>query len=227
MKAYAIVIENHQVSEKAFQKLKQSTEMDILRFDAITPDNLDQLMDIFKLKWNYPWDKPILDIATGLIKSPYTVRSDKAKKSKIACAVSHYVLWEMVVVLNEPILILEHDAVFTRRFDLTPNTIPYDILGINDPRGATRRSADFHQKVQNSKDRFLKTPWIDDLKVPQGLAGNSAYIIKPEGARSLIRLVKQYGLWPNDAIMCRQLVPSMGVSKSYYTKIQKTESTTT
>lgn len=227
MKKYAIVIKNHPVSEKAFQNLQKSIQQEIYRFDAITPDNLDETMSILNLKWNYPWDNPVLDIASGLKKYPYQVRNEKAKLAKISCAVSHYVLWSMTAALNEPILVLEHDAIFTRNMDINPNTIPYDIVGINDPRGATRRSLDFHQKVQSEPGPFVKVPWIDDLQVPQGLAGNSAYIVKPQGAKTLTDLVKEYGLWPNDAIMCRQLAPNMGVTKKYYTKIQKTESTTT
>ena len=70
-------------------------------------------------------------------------------------------------------------------------------------------------------------PWIDDQTIPQGLAGNSAYIITPAGAEQLIKLVKEYGLWPNDAIMCRQLVRRLGVTKKFYTHIQNLRSTTT
>ena len=69
-------------------------------------------------------------------------------------------------------------------------------------------------------------PTIDEYYIPQGLAGNSAYIIKPEAARQLIDLVKIHGLWPNDAIMCKQLIKKMGVSKNFYTKIQGLPSTT-
>ena len=70
-------------------------------------------------------------------------------------------------------------------------------------------------------------PTIDDISVPQGLAGNSAYIIKPAGAKQMIELVDEYGLWPNDAIMCKQLVKGLGVTKKFYTKVQRTRSTTT
>ena len=82
--------------------------------------------------------------------------------------------------------------------------------------------------MNNNPDQFQDVPWVDDDRLtPQGLAGNSAYIIKPEGARALIDLVQKFGLWPNDAIMCRQLIPSLGISKKIYTTIQKLESTTT
>jgi len=33
----------------------------------------------------------------------------------------------------------------------------------------------------------------------------------------LIAAVQRYGLWPNDAIMCKQLVPRMGVTKMHFT----------
>jgi len=69
-------------------------------------------------------------------------------------------------------------------------------------------------------------PDIDEFNVPQGLAGNSAYIIKPAGANNLLNAVKEHGLWPNDAIMCKQLIPRLGVTKEYYTRVQGLPSTT-
>ena len=69
-------------------------------------------------------------------------------------------------------------------------------------------------------------PTIDDLTIPQGLPGNSAYIIKPSGAKKMLDLVKEFGAWPNDALMCKQLIQSIASSKIYYTKVQGTPSTT-
>lgn len=225
MKHYAIVLQNNRISEEAYKTLQSSTKENIMRFDAVQPDESDSLLGIFDIQWNYPWDKPTLDIASGLRKSPYPTKNPKAR---IACALSHYTLWQMCLALKEPIVILEHDAYFNREIDFDPNQFRgFDIIGLNDPRGATRRSVDFHNKVQAQEARIVKTPWIDDQQVPQGLAGNSAYIIKPEGAKKLLSLVKSMGLWPNDAIMCRQLIPGLGVTKFYYTKVQGTRSTTT
>ena len=224
MKHYAIVLKNNPISEEAYKRLQNSTKENVMRFDAIVPDEVDGLLRMFDIQWNYPWDKPILDIATGLKKSPYPTKNPKAR---IACALSHYTLWQMCVALKEPIVVLEHDAIFTRDIDFDPSQFKFDIIGLNDPRGATRKSGDFHAKVQAQDARIVKVPWIDDQQVPQGLAGNSAYIIKPEGAKKLMELVKSCGLWPNDAIMCRQLIPTLGVTKTYYTKVQGTRSTTT
>ena len=82
--------------------------------------------------------------------------------------------------------------------------------------------------ILKNKQAFQLTPYVDeDMKVPQGLAGNSAYFIKPEGAEQMISLVYKYGMWPNDALMCRQLVNGLGVTRKFYTKVQGLKSTTT
>ena len=71
-------------------------------------------------------------------------------------------------------------------------------------------------------------PYIDDKDVPQGLAGNSAYVITPKGARKLLDKVDEIGMWPNDALMNRQFFPWMQVVYPYYTEVQKgLKSTTT
>ena len=52
-------------------------------------------------------------------------------------------------------------------------------------------------------------------------------IIKPSGAIRMLKLVEEFGLWPNDAIMCRQLFPDLYVTRKFYTTIQNLKSTTT
>jgi GR25 family glycosyltransferase involved in LPS biosynthesis len=175
------------------------------------------------ITWNYPWKGLHEDKDTGLIKSAYTTANPKAR---IACACSHYSLWSESAVTNRTILIMEHDALFIKKLDFDPNDTKAIIIGINNPIGATRKASLFNEIVQENTQQFQLVPVIDDEKVPQGLAGNSAYIIKPEGAKKLLELVNNYGLWPNDAIMCRQLIPKLGVTKDYYTKVQGLQSTT-
>ena len=84
----------------------------------------------------------------------------------------------------------------------------------------------FFTEVNRNKDYIQRPPVIDYTHVPQGIAGNSAYIMKPSGAKKMLDLVDEYGLWPNDALMCRQLVPTLGVTKQYYTKVLGFGSTT-
>jgi hypothetical protein len=229
MKAVAIVVSGNATSEFGYSRLVETSKQvgnnfDILKCNAITPDNVDYFMGNASLTWNYPWVGSYEDPATGLLKSAYNTANQKAR---IACACSHYNIWSESAFNDITILVMEHDAMFIKKLDFNPEDTNANIIGINSPLGATRKANLFHKIVQETKSEFQLVPIIDDDKIPQGLAGNSAYIIKPEGARRLLELVEEYGLWPNDAIMCRQLIPKLGITKTYYTKVQGLESTTT
>lgn len=231
MKAYVITIEGNEISETASQHCIESSwrvknEFPIERFDAIVPSEVKALMQHrYNIEWNYPWEGEVLDFATGLAKKAYPTRN---KDARIACALSHLALWEQCFDEREPILVLEHDAIFTKKLPYESLLKSrYGIIGINEPFGATRMATVFHRMVQESKTEVANVPRIDNINIPQGLAGNSAYIIKPWAAEEMLELVNEYGLWPNDALMCYQLFPLLGVSKTYYTKVQRTASTTT
>ena len=230
MKAYVITIEGNEVSENGAQTCIESSwqhknEFSIEKFDASIPKNVDYEMQTFLLEWDYPWSGEVLDFASGLKKTAYQTRNPKAR---IACALSHYRLWKKSVEEMEDILVLEHDAVFISKvpYNRILDT-QYGIIGLNDPRGATRKSSAFHSMVQNGMNEVTQVPRIDAQNVPQGLAGNSAYIIKPWAADEMMNLVNEYGLWPNDAIMCYQLFPLLGVTRKYYTRLQGLQSITT
>ena len=199
-------------------------------FNAVTPNEVDELMSGLRIEWKYPWTGEVNDIKSGLTLRAYQTADPK---KRMACFLSHYCLWEKTIKSGEPMLILEHDAMF-----ISKKPIPFDdildsgfeIIGINEPFGATRLSQVFHENVQKEhfcKNDVVRAPLIDDIKVPQGIAGNSAYIITPKGAYTMIKLTKEHGAWPNDALMCRQLIFGLGVTKTYYTKIQRIKSTTT
>lgn len=229
MKAYAIVIKDNDVSELGYETLVKSSEamgntFEIERYDAVTPDlAINRLRDV-GVKWNYPWDKSVRDMASGLLKSPYPTKN---RNARIACALSHYNLWKKCHSSDETFLIMEHDAVWKKKLSEWVTVDPiYDIIGINDPRGATRRSRQFHDLLQAREALVNRPPVIDEDYVPQGIAGNSAYVMNTSGASKMLKLVKEYGLWPNDALMCRQLVKTLGTSKTYYTGVQGLPSTT-
>lgn len=147
-------------------------------------------------------------------------------KKKIACTLSHLRLWKKCVELNEEIMILEHDALFVRSFK--PFKWDGGVLGLNNPLGATRLSKVFYAKAEASEDGVSDCPFVDEQNVPQGLAGNSAYIIKAAFAERLINKVEEVGIWPNDALMCNQLFPNeLKIITPFYTKVQGGISTTT
>ena len=229
MKAYAITITGHSVSVAGYDRLVESSwavgnNFTINKFDAITPYRVDSSMKHHGVKWNYPWVGEDIDIATGLTKSAYKTKNPQAR---VACALSHYLLWRTCVELNENVLILEHDAIFTQAIDFDVNDSNMTIVGINNPLGATRKARNFYNAIVSNPKWIQPVPSIDNHDIPQGLAGNSAYIIKPIGAQKMLDVVDEHGLWPNDAIMCKQLVPRIGVTKKFYTTIQGLASTTT
>jgi GR25 family glycosyltransferase involved in LPS biosynthesis len=217
-------------------------------------------------KLRYTWPKTQaedgIDFSTGIYKRAYAA-ADWRKVA--ACTISHMKLWQHCIDLNEPIMILEHDAYFISRFQFSKiamcgkmdeDNVPYGygdtdnfdivgewtggICGLNDPRGATRKSSIFHSKLLNilgvatnqnrDKAGLVTVPYVDelgDIPLPSGLAGNSAYIIKPWAAKKLLEKTSEIGIWPNDALMCRQFFPWLQQYYPYFTKVQGSPSTTT
>lgn len=199
-------------------------EFDLNSFDAFRPEEVKRYMEVAGLVWTYPWNKSITCPWTGLKLHPYKTRNPEAR---MACFMSHYLLWHRCAKGNEPYLILEDDALFIEKLPKDFNRGDFGVVGINDPRGATRLAGYYHEQVQSFSNHIIITPpWVDaDPLVPQGLPGNSAYIISPTLASLLCDKAREIGCWPNDALMCRQLFPWLGVSTTYYTKVQGRPST--
>ena len=230
MKSYIITLTEDEVSTDATTKAIMSShavenDFKIDIFDATIPEHVDQQMELYDLKWNWPWEQLQLDVQSGLMKQPYLTAH---RKKRIACFLSHYRLWKSCVIENQPLLVFEHDVVFTSKVpvDILEKS-KYSVIGLNDPRRATRKSDMYHDAVQSGAGSVCPCPKIDVDNVAQGLAGNSAYYIKPQGAQKLLDLVDEYGAWPNDAIMCRQMMPGqLGQLRKYCTTVQRMISTT-
>lgn len=237
IKACAIRVRDNIISETQSENLIRSSEdienpFTINVIDAATPEDINQLMLRHGVRWNYPWINEEYDDEIKVFKRPYKTKKQEAK---IACALSHYLLWKQCTIEKIPFLILEHDSVFLRQLSSDAlkmiNASNKMFIGINDPRRATRRAPDFHKAVQKTSNEniVVECPWVEkDFSVIQGLAGGSAYIIKPKGASALIDAVNRFGLWHNDAFICHQMFPQMlGVTKTYFTKIQDRAISTT
>ena len=231
MKAFAIVVPDNKTSMAGFQELNDSYDKyghndGLQMHEAISVDKVEMIAAGNGLNWNYPWEGKVSDLKSGLIKSAYTTADPR---KRISCFVSHWYLWQKCVKLDEMILILEHDSRFIKKLpaDSTFARADFDIIGINAPSMATRKSKIYHDMILERVDFFQPVPRIDEFNIPQGLAGNSAYVIKPAGAKLMLELSQEYGMWPNDALMCYQLVPKLGVTRNFYTRIQGLRSTTT
>lgn len=232
MKAFIITLKDNKTSETAAKICFDSSKdvgntFPIQYFQAVDKEHAEEGLKKLDNEWTYPIRGSRIDEKTGLHLSAY--RTADIRK-RIGCALSHYKLWQMCHDWNNPILVLEHDARFVRRLDLenvVEESEGFDILGINNPLKATRKASLFHDIVTKNPARYQDIPWVDEEQVPQGLAGNSAYIMKPEGAEQMLSLVDEHGFWPNDALMCKQLVSGLGVTRTFYTHVQMLRSTTT
>ena len=205
-------------------------------FTAVTPETIEDDLKLFEnfdpknFKWKWPTDpsEDHLDMQTGLYKFCY---SAKSQDKKVACSLSHMLLWDLCVSDDKPIIVFESDARMLRSIDEKDLEMfkGNKVVGLNDPRGATRRGNLFHQTLR-TKSGVQKVPTIntpDENPMPQGLAGHSAYYIEPEGAKELLDKVGTYGMYPNDAYMCKELFPWIRVVYPYYTRISGESSTTT
>ena len=247
MDAYIISITNNHESTVATRRLllsikESKSDINAFIYDAVTPKNLGECMNkVFPkssilppISYTYPTEGSRFDMKSGLQLSAYPT---KDLRKRISCFMSHYNLWLKCITDDKPIMILEHDALFINKFEYSKieDRFNGDILALNSPIGATRRATLYdskvkerHEKKANKKESsVILVPWIDDKIVPQGLPGNSAYIIKPAGAKKLVELTAEHGIWPNDAIMCKQLMPGkLQQVYPWYTKVQKIDSHT-
>ena len=217
MKAFVISIPGHQDSQihadTCIQSVKDTnSELDIEKFTAIVPETM------WQVDWKWPYSKKKVCPTTGMTLKAYKTY-DMSKR--IAAAGSHYKLWQKSVELNETIMILEHDAIFTRQFK--PFKFEGGAISINNPDHATFNWK-LYDKLDNSGEQ--EVPWVADKNIPQGLPGHSAYIIKPDAAEKICSLQDTIGWWPNDAIMCKQLCTWLRSYKPYFTKVQGIKSTT-
>lgn len=266
--AYIITLIDDAASMKAAKRCIESiydTKSYIEPFIYPAVDHTKAEDELYKrnLEWEYPIAIP--EQRFNMVLTPYkTTNINK----RIACALSHLNLWEMISEKIEPFknaIILEQDAVFERSFELK-DYLYFDavadwefVCSLNSPINATRKSTQFdkalkqsqkedNKDLQDVKIEFKKEfgvelaeedeeladyihypcPYIDDPSIPQGLPGNSAYLITPMAAKKLVdKIHNETGLWPNDAVMCNQFFPDMlYCAYPYYTKVQGNKSTT-
>ena len=229
MKAYIIGDKNNHTSVKAMNRFANTmshfkTSWTIELVQQTSPETLEKDLHPFPgLKWNFPINEEARLDKSGMVLQGY--RTNDVKKV-FACLISHARLWIRSVKLNEPIMVFEHDAKVIRPFD--PNfEWEGGVLGLNDPRGATFNSPQYHVHIASKGPGVHRAPYVTDVSRPQGLAGNSAYIIKPFAAKQLLEKLKETGGWPNDALMCNQHFDWIKVLYPYATGLQRVRSTTT
>lgn len=203
LKGYIISLINNHDATVATRLLIESIEktqsqVDPVILPATTPDTIEEHLEQLGMqgvKYTYPVDasQDGVDINTGLRLTHYETKNIK---SRIACMVSHMRCWQTAIDNDETIVVLEHDALFKRKFDFSSLTKYFKggIMGLNSPIGATRRAYVFDELARKIHG-VQSVPYIDEKDVPQGLAGNSAYVITPKGAKKLLDKVREIGMW--------------------------------
>jgi len=213
LRAYIITLITDEYSVRAARRCRDSAVgIEPVLYPAISANEARDMLERLELQWT--WGRG----GAGMVHHSYGGNDD----ARIGCALSHLMLWCVCYALQEPIMVLEHDAVFVREFE------PFEfdsICMINDPKKATPRWEYWRKKmISRGPGVWQKTVIFPDER-PDGLAGNSAYVIKPHAALSLVELVRKHGLWPNDAIMCRQLIPELQEHYPFITEVQAERST--
>jgi GR25 family glycosyltransferase involved in LPS biosynthesis len=229
MRAFVICLQNHKYSNQVADRCIASAKkvgVHVEKFFGVDKEDAEQVMNAHNLVWTWANKNTAEAVCpkTKLKQHPYRTRDFR---TKIGCSMSHFLLWKKCIELNEPILILEHDSVFLRAL---PSFEFKGICQINDPANATRRGGQWsHSMSKRGKTGVFEKTWVtteQERDVPDGLAGNSAYVIKPWAAQELVDKYYELGVWPNDATMCKQLFPYLEEYFPFITKVIQTESTT-
>ena len=223
MKSFVITLRGHEYSERVAQRCIDSAfGLEIERFDAVTANEAQTVMHDHGLRWTWANNNTSRAVCpiTGLKQHKYG-RLD----AKIGCSMSHYLLWKMCAAQDETFLILEHDAVFIRPMPKPESLYFSELCQINDPRGATPYGGIWSDKMANRPPGVWPKTHVFPDDRPDGLAGNSAYLIKPEAAQKAVDKFHELGVWPNDATLCRQLF-YLAECYPFITRVEQEVSTT-
>lgn len=181
IKGYVITLPNYAVSTVLTERCMTSGRKygwDLELFEGVDGHKVmsDDEWDLYNIKVN----------KTDLYLAGYSLQPGAR-----GCFFSHWMLWYTCVRLDRPIGIFEHDAVF---YKPPPPTIPddCDVLKLNRRLGLP------------PYDPRTKDP----IPLPSGKCweGACAYILKPSGAKKLIRWVHKYGMSPPDQLMAENVL---------------------
>jgi hypothetical protein len=194
------------------------------------------------LPWTWPTKKEqeCIDFKTGLYKW-FDPDLDQAKA--ISNTVSHMRAWQYCIDINQPIIVMENNVSWNRKYDhsnLTkesrykikeeaayPNHNGFNggIVSLKTPDLNFRHSEKYIEAI-NSKPRGLHpiipiytagTKWSN---YPQSLIDSGTYLITPWASKKILSQIQDNGMWPANIILNRQLFHWIQVVKPSYTQGQ-------
>ena len=169
IKSYVITIKNNSRSVEAAQRCISTAKnvgVDVEVFDAITPD--DKPEEIAK--------------AEGVILKKFNNNIFSRYENCVAAFLSHRSVWKKAIEHDEHVLVLEHDAVFKRPFDVS-YIEKNDLVSLGHP------SYGYYQ-TPLSVGILDKSPIIIKAFSKRGgyLPGAHAYVVSPIAARHMIEV---------------------------------------
>jgi GR25 family glycosyltransferase involved in LPS biosynthesis len=169
------------------------------------------------------------NIENLLAQENLVIHKQGAKKIRsrgvIGCFLSHYFLWKKCVEMDTPIGIMEYDGIFIRGL---PNNILdqfEDYLHLDHTRHThlSKGNKDYTNQIEAEVGSVFKIKQLEENFKAKGInqikyinnnhiRGTYGYIIKPSGAKKLIKGAKQNGVLPSDVSI------NLAYCNIYYTK---------
>lgn len=190
MKSFVIYNPNDSLSRRLVEESIESChKYDIYpeRFSGIFGNEANQLKNDYKLQ--------------------NSIHSPDLKLGDIGCFLSHFLLWNKCVEIDEPILILEHDITMIREMPDNILNEFSELLNL-DLCGSLRKQYNEYIECMKKEGKVKVRRLFEKNQIPQELtwksaktyhvAGAHAYIIKPNGAQKLISSAKKNGILPAD-----------------------------
>jgi hypothetical protein len=187
------------------------------------PISLSQLEDCLMSAKQHGWDIEVfwgtngktlsLDSWKEIGVNPLLHKGSMTKLGTWGCFFSHWDLWNKCVELNEPIIVLEHDAVI--QFPWSPIEISDALIKLHE---------DYSFKIDSRG-------WIDpdgfvDSDSGQASSSTHAYCITPEQANKLIHFAKTVGGYATDRMIGDKVFPVIHMGNPTIVTRQNTYSTT-
>ena len=144
----------------------------------------------------------------------------------MGCFVSHHKLWRRAVELDEPIVIMEHDALplhdCTNIVSDVEHACHLDrFLPFNSSEDPVKYFKKYNERTTAKLVPGIESyPYQDDFYHGMDLVGTCfrgayAYIIMPAGARRVLDFVKINGAFPADMCLCSNAIALQGTKSTY------------
>lgn len=181
---------------KAFVMRKKGDELSERLSDECVASGKKFGINIEKFDGIYDNHDAIL-ATEGLTPNPGVIK--KLRNGYKGCFLSHYLVWKKAIEFDEPIMVFEHDALIIR-------PLPENILSMFDTLLVLDRFSREENYEELLKTDFpLKIHKHEKLSKVTGKQINKSHIkgahgvlIKPEGARQIIKSLKEHGYLISD-----------------------------